>query len=944
MSSLSAGKLKQIIRKKLLIRVKNQFRPLIEKSSKKNIIINDSDIKKWVQTNDEVSIKKRLITIQQKMLNNHVTPYEIAYGFKLAYHTKNYLYIANFIDLVGYSELDLKTKYLVVIALTSLNHFSDAYLLLDSFDSKYRLNRYYLNSFLVIEKERAKRAQERNKNIYDSFLVVTTLTSLYKFVLKINPKDKEIINSLYKSLIYIRQINYRMNITIDTNQVNLRKFINLAIQKDYLRENVDVYSSDELFILNKLFIKNCIGKVSKKVILKNLKIIENKFLRNTLDANEKNTAIFLAYRTKKYDFVCRFYEHTSSDELDAASPFLVLKSFLILGENDAAYNCLDNFESNLKKSNKFIISWLSLEKNRAMKAIKSDYISPDSLRAIKGFYSIYTGLDQKNINIEKVNLIVEKFLNFVRNLDYNSDVKFDWESDELTVILDSLLHYIEPNEDWNNFLIYHPFLVKRLIERNNEDKVYQFWNSYLKSEKFIPGTPNSNLIKGLLILLKSIQTIGIDYNLKINYPIIKNDAFLNFIKRKNEILSIWENSPVYKKLILEELERRNERDSFLKKSTESRDKKNILFISRINWIFIEPLIRQLEQTERFNIRTFDMICLHGVNQNYLNAQSIIPTESSKKRSLEYNFIADNNPIFKNLVEWSDIVIIEWGASHAVWCSKFLPIDKKVIVKIHSYEAFSYWPYFMNWGGVDGILFVAHHIKDIFKLQHEKRIDRISVEVIGNVKEFQNINASNSDESRIFTLGMIGYSNRNKNPLLACKVLKKLLIDNPKWKLHLIGHYWDHETTLEKTELQYKKEFDAFIENNNLRANLKFIKYTENIYEECSNIGFILSCSDREGTHEAVMEAMSVGSIPIIRNWPFAAQFNGVHKLYKNLDDFIYNEPQEAKEIITKSILNFDSISNQIIKYAKSNFDASAVIPKYVKFIDKIVGEIKEVCN
>ena len=41
----------------------------------------------------------------------------------------------------------------------------------------------------------------------------------------------------------------------------------------------------------------------------------------------------------------------------------------------------------------------------------------------------------------------------------------------------------------------------------------------------------------------------------------------------------------------------------------------------------------------------------------------------------------------------------------------------------------------------------------------------------------------------------------------------------------------------------------------------------------SKVGFILSTSDHEGSHQAIAEGMAAGCIPIIRNW------NGATPLY-----------------------------------------------------------------
>jgi hypothetical protein len=52
------------------------------------------------------------------------------------------------------------------------------------------------------------------------------------------------------------------------------------------------------------------------------------------------------------------------------------------------------------------------------------------------------------------------------------------------------------------------------------------------------------------------------------------------------------------------------------------------------------------------------------------------------------------------------------------------------------------------------------------------------------------------------------------------------------------------------------------------------------------VGYVLSTSDREGSHAAVTEGMAAGSVPIVRPWPGAGELYGQEWLHATVDDAV----------------------------------------------------------
>jgi hypothetical protein len=186
--------------------------------------------------------------------------------------------------------------------------------------------------------------------------------------------------------------------------------------------------------------------------------------------------------------------------------------------------------------------------------------------------------------------------------------------------------------------------------------------------------------------------------------------------------------------------------------------------------------------------------------------------------------------------------------------------------------------------------------------------------------------------------MLGYSNRNKDPIMGLQILKALREKHGKdWRLLLIGHAWD-EDKLSGLELEYYHNFCAYLEENNLQEAVEFREYVTDVPAALQDVGFTLSCSWREGTHEAVLEGMASGAIPVIRRWPMVRQFGAPETAYPGLDCF--DTAEEAADLIGAYAdkAAFKAGSEHAVKYAAEHFDQKAVYPQFSDFIRTVMEE------
>lgn len=168
--------------------------------------------------------------------------------------------------------------------------------------------------------------------------------------------------------------------------------------------------------------------------------------------------------------------------------------------------------------------------------------------------------------------------------------------------------------------------------------------------------------------------------------------------------------------------------------------------------------------------------------------------------------------------------------------------------------------------------------------------------------FNNIPKQQGSE---FNIALIGMLPRLKRPDIAIDIIEHLASINPNFKLHIIGKdYTEWFVTRDsETETQYYKDLYNRINLSPFRNNIIFEGYHTNPEILLQNIGYTLSLSDIEGSHQAVAESMATGCIPFI--------YGDALKRYK-LD-----------QIYPKQYCYYDNninyLCNQIILYATNNY-------------------------
>ena len=95
---------------------------------------------------------------------------------------------------------------------------------------------------------------------------------------------------------------------------------------------------------------------------------------------------------------------------------------------------------------------------------------------------------------------------------------------------------------------------------------------------------------------------------------------------------------------------------------------------------------------------------------------------------------------------------------------------KIVMRLHSYELMRQWPLLIDWGRVDGCIFVAEHNRQ--RMLGAWDIEAIggATHVIPNLFDLSTFDRPKSPAS--WTLGMAGYNTVNKNPMMALDILAR----------------------------------------------------------------------------------------------------------------------------------------------------------------------------
>ena len=352
--------------------------------------------------------------------------------------------------------------------------------------------------------------------------------------------------------------------------------------------------------------------------------------------------------------------------------------------------------------------------------------------------------------------------------------------------------------------------------------------------------------------------------------------------------------------------------------------RRILFVADRQWQFMRDLVPAFREDERLEVRTLEFA---DARKTYNELRSLF-AESVRDSGADRGTRrpAPDTPCGR-LMAWADVVFVEWCDSAAMWMSHRLPLETRLVVRLHSYEAFSPSPHLVDWANVDVLISEGEHIHRFLLEQIDPREFGTTLVILPGVRRLERYRRAKLPSARR-VLGLVKFARANKDPLMAARILKTLRQKDPAWKLLLVGEYWSDETRV-REEVDAWSAFHRYVGEAGLEDAIEWQPFTPAIEDVLPRIGFILSTSERESFHAAVVEGMASGCVPVVRRWPLVKPWVSAW-LYD--ETWLFDTVEEAAARILEYDRAFDLYSKRARAEAFAKWDQAAVMPQFRKVL------------
>ena len=240
-------------------------------------------------------------------------------------------------------------------------------------------------------------------------------------------------------------------------------------------------------------------------------------------------------------------------------------------------------------------------------------------------------------------------------------------------------------------------------------------------------------------------------------------------------------------------------------------------------------------------------------------------------------------IIVEAITWADIIWLEWADPLNIKLTQeysHLFKNKKVLMRVHSYESVCGYILNINWKAVDHVIFVAKYIGDLTFSQ----IANNKIEVNPNLRLWHIPNGIEIQkypfekrEGDHFNLAWVGSIFPKKGPMLMIHAMEALVKRDPRYKLFIAGQFNDMRDAI---------YVDHMIGEMGLKDNIEYTGYQNNIAEWYKDKSFITCFSEFESQNLSLMEGMLTGMVPSIHNFPGAKNIYPDELIWTTIDEFV----------------------------------------------------------
>ncbi|MBI4940163.1 MAG: glycosyltransferase [Actinobacteria bacterium] len=294
-----------------------------------------------------------------------------------------------------------------------------------------------------------------------------------------------------------------------------------------------------------------------------------------------------------------------------------------------------------------------------------------------------------------------------------------------------------------------------------------------------------------------------------------------------------------------------------------------------------------------------------------------------------------------LLREADTVVVDWCTAAAVWASLVVPAGARLVVRLHSIEAFSVEPHLVDWSRVDDVVLVGAQLESLVRhvvpalAPARTRRGGPRVHVVPNPvaldgppPDGRTSFDKRPDAAR--TVAVVGWAQPVKDPLWALEVLDELRQHDPRWRLLLVGADYPEPQTAPAR--RYRAQVLRRIEAAG--DAVRRVGWTADLPEVLRDAGYVLSSSRRESHGVAFCEAVAAGCLPVARDWPDVAEFGGAGEVFPA--GWVVRSPREAAARLLALAAEPDAVRARTAADAAgvvhARYGTAAVMPRLLEVL------------
>ena len=278
---------------------------------------------------------------------------------------------------------------------------------------------------------------------------------------------------------------------------------------------------------------------------------------------------------------------------------------------------------------------------------------------------------------------------------------------------------------------------------------------------------------------------------------------------------------------------------------------------------------------------------------------------------------------QDLLAGHDTVWAEWALASAVAVTTLAPSWQRLVLRLHKFEAWTPFPHLIDWSAVDDAVFVGPHIRDLV-LPRLRGFDaattRVHILPVG-IDTARYPLGKDLGASRV--LALVGWSAPAKDAVWALDLLARLRADDPSFRLLLVGA--EPDAGGPAGVRRYAADVRERAACTDVRDAVEFVPFTSDVPGLLRRVGVSLSSSTNESLHVGVIEGAASAAVPVVRDWPMVAAFDGPRRIFP--PEWVVADVESARRRILDATVDterFAAVGSAAAAEAAARFDDAVV--------------------